>query len=160
MSLHIVPYETPWGTGALAADDTGLTDVFWVGETDHPPTKRPPAWLCRTAERLELHLQGNHQSFQGVPIAWHLLTPFQRAVYQTLLQVPPGQVVTYADIAERMGAPGAYRAVANALACNRLPLIIPCHRVIRSDGSLGGFTAPGGSRTKRWLLKHEGVVLH
>lgn len=159
MSLHIVSYRTPWGRGAVAADDTGLTDVFWGSEAP-TPTENPPVWLRRIAERLEMHLQGNLQSFQGVPVAWHLLTPFQRAVYQTLLQVPPGQVVTYADIAKRMGTPGAYRAVANALASNRLPLIIPCHRVIRSDGGLGGFTAPGGVRVKRWLLKSEGVVLN
>lgn len=159
MSLHIVTYSTPWGTGALAADDTGLTDVLWQPEK-FTATKKPPTWLCRVAARLEQHLQGNYQSFQAAPIAWHLMTPFQRGVYQALLQVPAGQVVTYGDIAERIGIPGSYRAVANALASNRLPLIIPCHRVIRADGSLGGFTAPGGVRLKRWLLQSEGVVLH
>lgn len=159
MSTSIVPFQAPWGQGALVADSTGLTDVLW-GTGDHRLTKRAPAWLKRIAHQVEAHLDGKRQAFQNVPIAWHLLTPFQRHVYQTLMQIPAGEVVTYGDLATRMGVPSAARAVANALGANRIPIIIPCHRVIRSDGGVGGFTAPGGVRLKRWILKVEDVVLN
>lgn len=159
MSKYFVPFNAPWGKGTLAADSTGLTDVLWGAENQRL-TKRAPVWLQRLAEKVEAHLSGDHQSFQNIPIAWHLLTPFQRHVYQTLMQVPAGEVVTYGELAQRMGCPSAARAVANALGANCMPIIVPCHRVIRSDGGIGGFTAPGGVRLKRWLLKVEGVVLH
>ncbi len=83
-------------------------------------------------------------------------TFFQVKIWKTLLQVPYGHVVTYKQLARMAGVPRAVRAVANALGANKLPVFVPCHRVIRSDGSLGGFTP--GLHIKKFLLNLEGVT--
>ncbi len=83
-------------------------------------------------------------------------TPFQRAVWQACAQIPFGETRSYADVAKTIGRPTAYRAVANALSRNPWWLIVPCHRVVGSDG-IGGYA--GGLEKKEWLLAHERVVL-
>ncbi len=84
-------------------------------------------------------------------------TEFQREVWKALLDIPAGQVVTYALLAQRIGRPMAARAVGSALGANPVPILVPCHRVIASDGSLGGFG--GGLAVKRLLLAGEGVAI-
>ena len=84
-------------------------------------------------------------------------TVFQIKVWNQLRKIPYGEVRTYKQIAESIGHPKSSRAVANACAKNPIPLIIPCHRVIRSNGSLGGYSGVGGVDTKRKLLNQEGV---
>lgn len=86
-------------------------------------------------------------------------TPFQRLVWTELTKIPKGQVITYQELAKRIGKPKAVRAVANAVGKNPAAPTIPCHRVIRSDGSLGGYSAQGGTKTKQALLLAEGVSL-
>jgi methylated-DNA-[protein]-cysteine S-methyltransferase len=86
-------------------------------------------------------------------------TSFQVKVWAYLKKIPRGSVKTYTQVAKDIGKPLAVRAVANAIGKNPYPPRIPCHRVIRSDGSLGGYSAKGGIRAKRMLLKKEGVVL-
>jgi len=81
------------------------------------------------------------------------LTPFQKKVFSTLRKVPAGRVITYGELAKRAGYAGAARAVGTAMKKNRLPIVIPCHRVISSDGSLGQYSA--GIKWKRHLLKYE-----
>jgi O-6-methylguanine DNA methyltransferase len=90
----------------------------------------------------------------------HILsgTIFQLSVWRELLKIPKGETISYAELAKRLGKPKAYRAVANACGRNPLPVIIPCHRVIASDGGLGGYSAGPVSR-KAALLKREGVKL-
>ena len=89
-------------------------------------------------------------------IDWRLdVTPFQQKVYEALLKIPKGQVRTYAQVARAIGKPRAARAVGQALKRNRWAPMIPCHRVIASDGTLGGYSAPGGLRAKRELLRRE-----
>ena len=83
-------------------------------------------------------------------------TPFQRAVWLACMAIPKGQTRSYKWIAERIGHPQAFRAVGTALGRNPFAPVVPCHRVIKSDGTLGGFSAPGGLKTKRKLLKSEG----
>ncbi|MBM4030185.1 MAG: methylated-DNA--[protein]-cysteine S-methyltransferase [Planctomycetes bacterium] len=83
-------------------------------------------------------------------------TAFQRRVWRELAKVPFGKTVSYGELARRIGCPGAARAVGQAVGANPIPILIPCHRVIRSDGGLGGFSA--GLEIKRWLLRHEGCV--
>jgi methylated-DNA-[protein]-cysteine S-methyltransferase len=84
-------------------------------------------------------------------------TPFQQKVWRELQRIPKGKVITYKELARRVGTPRAVRAVANAVGANPHPIKIPCHRVIRSDGSLGGYSGRGGIRMKQKLLKKEGV---
>ena len=86
-------------------------------------------------------------------------TEFQLKVWAYLRRIPRGSVRTYAQVAKDLGKPLAIRAVANAIGKNPYPPKIPCHRVIRSDGSLGGYSGKGGIKTKRFLLKKEGIKL-
>ena len=83
------------------------------------------------------------------------LTPFQQAVLAACAKIPKGQTRTYSQIAREIGRPNAARAVGNALGKNPVAPIIPCHRVVRSDGKLGGYSAKGGQAKKRLLLKQE-----
>ena len=84
-------------------------------------------------------------------------TLFQKKVWQALLEIPRGKTVAYKELAKKVGKPRAIRAVANAVGANPLIITIPCHRVVRSDGALGGYSGKGGIKTKRTLLLKEGV---
>ena len=86
-------------------------------------------------------------------------TKFQLKVWAYLSKIPRGSVKTYSQVAKAIRKPLAVRAVANAIGKNPYPRKIPCHRVIRSDGLLGGYSGKGGIKTKRFLLKKEGVTL-
>ena len=84
--------------------------------------------------------------------------PFRQAVLEACRRIPYGRTATYADLARTVGKPGAGRAVGGAMANNPLPLVIPCHRVLRSDGSLGGFSSPTGVKEKERLLRLENAL--
>ena len=86
-------------------------------------------------------------------------TSFQLKVWGYLRKIPRGSTRTYSQVAKGIGKPLAVRAVANAISKNPYPVKIPCHRVIRSDGSLGGYSGKGGIKTKKMLLKKEGITL-
>lgn len=97
---------------------------------------------------------------QGFPHRWREeCTPFQRKVYEAVLKIPKGQVRTYAQIARAIGSPKAARAVGQALKRNRWAPQIPCHRVVASAGRLGGYSAPGGLKRKRELLREESAAI-
>ena len=87
-------------------------------------------------------------------------TQFQLKVWSYLKKIPKGKLKTYAQVAKAIGKPKAVRAVANAIGKNPFPPKIPCHRVIRSDGKLGGYSAKGGIKTKKKLLKNEGFSFY
>jgi methylated-DNA-[protein]-cysteine S-methyltransferase len=112
--------------------------------------------LERAATQLHEYFGGRRARFD-VPLDWGKMAPFQRAVLEATAAVPFGHLDTYAGIARRIGQPGATRAVGNALGRNPIPVIVPCHRIIRSDGTLGGYT--GGLGIKHTLLTREGVTL-
>ena len=86
-------------------------------------------------------------------------TKFQLKIWDFLKKIPKGTVKTYSEVAEAIGKPLAVRAVANAIGKNPSPIRIPCHRVIRSDGSLGGYSGTGGVKKKKNLLKKEGIIV-
>lgn len=104
------------------------------------------------ARELEEYFAGTRRTF-AVPLA-PKGTPFQQAVWHALLDIPYGDTVSYGELAARIGRPGAVRAVGAANGANPIPVIIPCHRVIGSDGKLTGYG--GGIERKQWLLAHEG----
>lgn len=86
-------------------------------------------------------------------------TDFQKKVWRALLEIPKGKTITYKELAKKINKPKAIRAVANAVGANPITIKIPCHRVIRSDGSLGGYSGKGGVKTKRALLEKEGIEI-
>lgn len=90
------------------------------------------------------------------PIDMRAMTDFEKKVYKQAVKIPFGKVKTYKWLAEKTGIPAGARAIGNVLGRNPVPLIIPCHRVVKSDGGLGGFSAPGGILMKRKMLSIEG----
>lgn len=111
--------------------------------------------LLDTLRQLEQYVNGQLQAFD-VPLDISTGTPFQKKVWEALLKIPYGQTISYAQLANLIGQPTAYRAVANANGKNPISLIIPCHRVIASNGELGGYT--GGVAIKQQLLALEQVT--
>lgn len=112
--------------------------------------------LFSTQQKLKEYVNGHRQCFD-IPLDLSMGTPFQQKVWQALLAIPYGQTISYAQLASTIGQPTAYRAVANANGKNPISLIVPCHRVIASNGGLGGYT--GGVAIKQQLLVLEGVKL-
>jgi len=111
--------------------------------------------LAMPLAQMNEYLNGTLRDFD-IQIDWSVLTPFQQKVLQATLAIPYGQTRTYAEIARQVGKPRAARAVGRAEATNPMPVVIPCHRVIGSDGKLHGYGAGEGLATKAWLLELEG----
>jgi DNA-3-methyladenine glycosylase II len=119
----------------------------------------PPSWVKDLIKKVRAHLKGHAQDFTSVPLHFEGVSGFLRSVYRSVRKIPSGTVVTYGELAARVGNPNAARAIGGALGKNPIPLIIPCHRVVASSGKLGGFSAPGGAEAKASLLAREGVIL-
>ncbi|GGU98165.1 methylated-DNA--protein-cysteine methyltransferase [Streptomyces albospinus] len=161
--------ETPIGPLLLAATREGLAQV--VFHADERVTRRalarlehsfggPPVpgipHLATAAAELGAYFAGELRAFT-VPLDWSLSSGFNARVLHALADgVAYGSVAGYQDLADRVGEPGAARAVGAAMGSNPLPVIVPCHRVVASDGGIGGFG--GGLETKRLLLALEGVL--
>jgi len=122
-------------------------------------TIKPPAWVSQTSRRIANHLAGKNDDLKNIKVDLSNFTPFTKKIYSALRNVKPGMVVTYAELAKKAGKPNAARAVGTAMAKNPVPIIVPCHRVIKSDVTLGQFSAPGGIPLKRRLLEIEGAPL-
>lgn len=116
---------------------------------------RQSDWAPELAARLQAYLQGAVDDFADVKLELPDSTPFQQAVRKAVRDIPYGQTATYAEIAGRAGSPRAARGVGSVMSSNRIPILIPCHRVVASGGRLGGFSAPQGVDLKRWLLERE-----
>lgn len=159
---------TPLGNFWLATSDQGLAAIEWgktSGEFETYLAKRfkkaviyNPEKVEKVAEELMEYLEGNRRLF-SVVIDWMVLRPFQRSVLQATFQIPYGETRTYKEISEQIHRHHAARAVGRAEATNPMPLVIPCHRVIGSDGKLHGYGLGEGIRTKEWLLKLEGALI-
>ena len=160
--------RTPLGVLWVAVTERGLAAVEWDSakqDFDAYLTKRlkrpailSPEQTCLPLLELTSYLRGDHRAF-SFPIDWSLLRPFQRAVLQAIYAIPYGETRTYAEIAAQIGRVHAYRAVGRANATNPMPLVIPCHRVIGTDGKLHGYGGGEGLKTKEWLLRLEGAVV-
>ena len=123
------------------------------------PSRETKGILNEAQKMVRDYFQGEKVSFD-LPIDRSDFSPFQDRVYGVARMIPYGAVKTYGEIAEAIGTPGACRAVGSALGRNPLPLFIPCHRVIRGDGEMGGFSGPGGIVMKARLLRLEGVIIY
>jgi O-6-methylguanine DNA methyltransferase len=160
--------ETPLGLAFLFFSSKGLQRLAFAGEKDFKEgvvmgstaetQALPPGvlknWHDRVAQALEDYFHGNPAPFPALDLDLQG-TPFQLRVWQELRKIPYGETVSYQELARRLKNPKASRAVGRACGANPIPLIIPCHRVIAGDGSLGGFSS--GLARKRWLLEHEKV---
>ena len=144
-----------WGVGELWLDGETL---LWH-ELPHPRSDVDVGVHLhhRLADRIAAHFEGERDSFGDVELDLDGFTTFQRAVVETLRQVPWGEVVTYGELAALAGYPNAQRAAGSVCARNRFPLIVPCHRVVSADG-IGRYGA-SGVEYKRRLLALENVVL-
>ncbi|WP_019671309.1 methylated-DNA--[protein]-cysteine S-methyltransferase [Eudoraea adriatica] len=142
--------STPLGSAKLEGDENGLNTVT-VLEQDEPESKIIPDVLIDAAYQLNEYFEGKRQNFDL------LLNPegteFQKKVWSLLSEIPYGKTLSYLELSRRLGDVKAIRAVASANGKNPLWIIIPCHRVIGSDGSLTGYA--GGLHRKKWLLNHE-----
>jgi methylated-DNA-[protein]-cysteine S-methyltransferase len=119
----------------------------------------PPDWIEDLASRLQSYAAGKVEKFDDVPVDFSHLSAFQARVAKACRRIGRGRVRTYGELAASCGSPGAARAVGNVMAQNRYPIIVPCHRVVGSAGSLGGFSARDGINTKRRMLDMEGAML-
>lgn len=117
-----------------------------------------PAHVVAINAQLQEYFAGERQVFD-VAIDWSVMTPFQQAALKQVYALEYGRITTYGDIAKILGKPNASRAVGRANATNPMPIIVPCHRVLGSDGKLHGYGGPGGLETKAWLLRLEGSWL-
>jgi len=155
---RIIPvhyYRSPLvGWLELRASDEGIHSVEFIDKPSRTPSETSHSLLAKLVAELDKYFAGQPVKF-SVPVKPLLGTAFQRRVWSELLRIPYGQTASYAEIAERIGNPQASRAVGSANGANSIPILIPCHRVVKSDGSLGGFGS--GTHIKQRLLELEGA---
>lgn len=118
---------------------------------------QPDAAIAEVISEIQALLRGEAVHLSGAMLDWRGVPPFHRRVYEIALSIPPGRTLTYGEIAQRLGDPGAARAVGQALGNNPFAPIVPCHRVLAAGGRMGGFSAPGGTATKLRMLAIEGA---
>ena len=156
--------DSPIGSLFVAATDAGVVRIGLATEPEDelldelaeeisPRVLSAPRRVDRARRELDEYFAGARRDFD-VPLDWSLARAFRREVLEELVKVPYGETTTYAELAADAGRPRAVRAAGTALATNPIPIIVPCHRVLRSDGSVGGYR--GGTDVKRKLLALEG----
>lgn len=158
--------DSPVGELYVARTDAGVVALSWarddllekVAAAISPRVLEAPARLDDARRQLDEYFAHRRERFD-LPIDWTLTKGFRREVLHELVRLPFGEVITYAGLAERVGNPGASRAVGSAMATNPIPIIVPCHRVLRTGGALGGYSGRDGLVTKRFLLELEGSLL-
>jgi methylated-DNA-[protein]-cysteine S-methyltransferase len=160
--------DSPLGPLVVAATPQGLVRVSYSefrGEDDvleelarrvSPRVLEAPEKLDPVRRELDEYFEGRREKFD-IPIDWSYLAGFTREVLRATAAIDFGEVSTYAGVAEAAGSPRAVRAAGNALGANPMPVIVPCHRVLRTGGALGGYT--GGIERKEFLLRLEGMLL-
>ncbi len=150
MSKDTIYYSSPAGTIEITSEDNKIASIYFTDIDKHTPGKGTPA-LQETVKQLSEYFAGKRQGFD---IELHPSgTDFQRKVWQELMRIPYGTTISYTQLAQKTGNDKAVRAVANAVAANKLAVIIPCHRIIGKNGSLTGYK--WGIERKKRLLEHE-----
>ncbi len=155
--------SSPIGTLLVVYDEGGVRSLEFWQQGRHPPagTRDEPArgdlLGQEIVRQLREYFAGERREFD-LPLMLDG-TDFQRRVWEALLRIPFGETRSYAEVAHEIGSASASRAVGQANRANRLPLLIPCHRVVAAHGGLGGYMGSwqngSGTETKRWLLEHE-----
>lgn len=165
-------FDTAIGTCAIAWGPRGIAAVSLpaggAGEARARIAKKcpdareaePPVAVRRAIYDIVAHFAGEPKDLLNIEIDLEGIPDFHRRVYDVARAIPPGQTLTYGEVAERLDSPGAARAVGQALGQNPFPIIVPCHRVLGAGGKVGGFSAPGGTTTKMRMLTIEGAKVN
>ncbi|SKA24012.1 methylated-DNA-[protein]-cysteine S-methyltransferase [Enhydrobacter aerosaccus] len=165
-----VLFDTPIGTCGLVWAPTGICGLQLPEKTPAATRTRlrrrwpeaeetaPPPDVQTVIDRVVTLLKGEPIDLSDVRLDLDAVPPFHRRVYEVARAIPPGQTMTYGEIARRLDAPHESREVGQALGRNPIAIIVPCHRVLAADGRMGGFSASGGVATKRRILEIEGAA--
>lgn len=166
---NLAIFDTAIGPCAIVWAERGLLGVQ-IPEADAATTKArmmkrfpaaretaPPSHIENVIDGMRALLRGERRDLKDVLIDDDGVPEFNKRVYAIVRKVPPGQTMTYGEIAERLGDKQLSRAVGQAMGENRCPIVMPCHRVLAASGKTGGFSAPGGVATKLKLLTIEGA---
>lgn len=171
MTTHgFTAFDTAIGACALVWGDGGIVGAF-LPERDEAALRArvarrfpdaaespPPAEVAEAVAGVVSLLGGEKRDLRDIALDMAAVPPFHRRVYAVARAIPPGETLTYGEIATRMGEPReAARAVGEAMGRNPFPIIMPCHRVLAANGKPGGFSAPGGVETKLKMLQIEGA---
>jgi methylated-DNA-[protein]-cysteine S-methyltransferase len=156
--IERVWYRAPEGWGSVRYEGTSILAIDLPRRRQDPPrsARKPPAAIESFLADLTAYFDGRGGVVslpQGYRFDMSGVGDFRRKVYQEVSRIPPGRTMSYGEVARRVGHPGAARAVGTAMATNPFAPIVPCHRVVRSDGSLGGYG--GGLALKEKMLTHE-----
>jgi methylated-DNA-[protein]-cysteine S-methyltransferase len=163
-------FDTAIGRCAIAWGDAGVTAVTLPEPSEaatrarvarrHPNAREqasPPDDVAAAIDAIQRLLDGQKNDLSAIALDMSAIPDFERRVYVETRSIPPGETLTYGDIATRLGDIGLSRAVGQALGRNPFPIVVPCHRVLAAGGKSGGFSAPGGVDTKRRMLEIEGA---
>jgi methylated-DNA-[protein]-cysteine S-methyltransferase len=152
-------FDTAIGRCGLAWGPDGITAVRLPGpmRLDGAAAEPPPA-VAEAIRRVRALLDGAKDDLRDIALDPSGVPEFHRQVYAVTRAIPPGEVLTYGEVARRIGQPGSAQAVGRALGRNPYPIIVPCHRVMGADGRMVGFSAPGGTTTKLRMLAIEGAA--
>jgi methylated-DNA-[protein]-cysteine S-methyltransferase len=164
--ISYAPVDSPLGTLLAATTSKGLVRLAYPEESVDevldrlalaisPRIIEAAAPLERVRRELDEYFAGRRRAFE-LPQDWTLIGPFARRVLTAAYGIPYGGVLSYGEVAAEAGSPRGSRAAGNALGANPIPIVIPCHRVLRTGGALGGYG--GGVERKRWLLEFEGSL--
>jgi len=151
MKEHTAYLKSPIGIIKLTATDDAITSILFEFDASKKEREKPNEILLECKKQLHEYFSGRRKKFE-LPLKL-VGTGFQKSVWETLQKIPYGKTVSYLDVAKAIENPKAVRAVGMANNKNRIPIIIPCHRVIGEDGKLTGYA--GGIWRKGWLLEHE-----
>ena len=157
--------ESPLGTMYVARSEAGLCRLMFGVEEEcfrdalpaRARTRRNPDALRDEREQLDGYFDGSLRSFT-LAVDLEQMTNFQQRVLRLTSAIPAGALRTYGQLARELGSPQASRAVGQALGRNPVPIVVPCHRVVGSDGRLTGYSGGDGVESKRWLLRLEGAL--
>ncbi|MBJ3784035.1 methylated-DNA--[protein]-cysteine S-methyltransferase [Devosia sp. MSA67] len=165
--METTTFDTALGRFGIGWTDKGLARLLLPGDDDAVFLERlnrggatpgdPSRDITALMDQIEDYAEGAEVSFASVSLDLAGVPEFHRRAYSLLLSVGWGETLTYGDLARQLGDVGLSRAVGQAMAANPIPLVIPCHRVLASNGKPGGFSAPGGAATKVRMLALEGV---
>jgi methylated-DNA-[protein]-cysteine S-methyltransferase len=171
-TTYFTDFETPFGTCTLVWTARGIAAIFLpehhvedVPRHRHYQFSRrvkmkPSNEASRAIDQLTMFLEGKLTHFTSLELDYSEISKFYVRVFECARSIPFGTVLSYGELAHQLGSPTATRAVGQALARNRWPLVVPCHRVVAKSGNLTGFSAGGGIATKRRLLQIEGHVFN